>query len=70
MICIIGEGKRRFENLKNWKNERTVLKKAARSGAGSNEMSAAEDALKEYEFLLGSNPYLRLNSTEDNPTQP
>lgn len=64
---LLGEAKRRFENLKKrYSKKKKAKKDATRSGSGSKEASAAERDLKKYEFLSWLAPFLRLKATEDN----
>ena len=66
-FVILGEARRRFDNLKKrFSKKKKAMKDATRSGSGSQEASVAERGLKEYEFLSWLAPFLRLKATDDN----
>ena len=57
-FVILGEARRRFDNLKKrFSKKKKAMKDATRSGSGSQEASVAERGLKEYEFLSGLHPF-------------
>ena len=66
-FSYIGEGKKRFENLKKrYSKKKSAYKNATRSGAGSKETNAAELKLKRYDFLSWLTRYLKLKDTHSN----
>ena len=66
-FSYVGEGKKRFENLKKrYSKKKSAYINATRSGAGSKEANAAEQELKRYDFLSWLTRYLRLKDTHSN----
>ena len=64
---ILGEGPKRFDNLKKLYSKKKInLKKTYRIGTSAEEVADAKKKLEAYAFLAWLEPHIRLRSTKNN----